>query len=174
MSIVSFFSNLFTVATPALSAAGSAVGGFFSSFRIYLIIAAVVAVLTAVGGTVWYVQHLQSENQVLIANNARITDALNTETNSFNTLKQESDNLMKNYQDLQTQENQIQKQNDMLEQKFRNFDFGGNAIKNHDKTEKTINDQTEKMLKNFENLSDPNNLTSPADPVKITPPKKGK
>jgi len=166
MSLGSFFGGLF-------STAGSAVSGVFSSFKIYIIIAAVVALLTAIGGTVWYIDHLQNENDTLIANNARITDALNTETNSFNTLKQETDNLMKDYQDLQTKENEIQKQNDMLEQKFRNFDFGGQAIKNPDQTQKTVNDQTQQMLKNFESLSDPTNLSSPTAPVTIAP-KKGK
>lgn len=175
MSIGSFFGNIVSSLSPAFNVVGTAAGGFFAAFKSYIIIAVVVLVVTVIGGTVWYVRHLQTENNILTVNNTQLTDALNTEKNSFATLQKESAALTKSYQDLLTKENQIQKQNDLLEQKIRSFDFKNNAIKNHDLTEKEINDETDEMLQNIETLTDPNNLTpSITPPVKVSPPKKGK
>jgi len=164
MSLGSFFSGVF-------STAGTAVGGFFSTVKTYIMVAVVVIMVIMAGVIYWQ----YSQNQLLVVNAAQLKDALAQEKNSFDQLKKDSDALVKNLQDLQNKENQIQHQNDLLEQKIRSYDFQGNAIKNHDKTEKTINDETDKLLKGFEHLSDPNNLSAPIDPpAKISAPKKGK
>jgi septal ring factor EnvC (AmiA/AmiB activator) len=158
MSIGSIFSSLFSTAT---SAAGSAVGGVFSSVKAYIMAAVVVVIL--IMATALYWEH--SQNQILVANQAKLEDALTQEKNSFDQLKKDSDSLIQNMQDLQTKENEIQKQNDLLNQQIRQYDFSGNAIENPDATQKIINDQTNQMLRNFENLSDPNNMTSPTTPI---------
>jgi len=167
MSLGSFFGGIF-------STAGTAVGGFFSSVRAYLIVAVVVLFVVLAGSFYWYYNWSQAKLQLDAVNQTKLEDAINQQKSSFDQLKKDSDNLVKSYQDLQQKQNEVQKQNDLLSRKIQQYDFQKNAITNHDATEKTINDQTDQMLKNFEKLSDPNNLTSPGDRVIPTPshPKK--
>ena len=154
MSIGSFFGNLF-------SGVGSAVGGFFSTVKAYIMVAIVVLFVLLVGSFYWYYNWSQDKLQAYAASQAQLEDAIAQQKNAFDQLQKDTATLEKSYKDLQAKENQIQKENDLLFQEIRNYDFQNNAVINHDSTEKTINNQSDQLLKDFENLSDPNNLTSP-------------
>jgi len=167
MSIGSFFGSIF-------SGAGTAIGGFFSTVKAYIIVAVVVLFLLMAGGFYWYYHWSQAQIQTLTTNQAQLQDALTTQLNNFNQLKKDTDSLVKSYQDLQSRENTVEQQNNELQKQIEQFDFNGNAIKNHDATEKTINTQTQKLFNDIQNLTDPKNTAIPGD--QTTPPakKKGK
>jgi valyl-tRNA synthetase len=155
-----------------LSAAGSTIGGLFSSVEQYIVIGLLTTLLVTGGAFYFYYDWSQGKLQLAAVNQQKLEDAVNQQRDAFDKLKKDTDNLAKSYQDLQKKQNQIQKKNDELEKKFQQYDFQNNAIKNHDATEKDINDQTAKMLKDLENLTDPNNLNDPSDSTDTVKSKK--
>jgi hypothetical protein len=73
--------------------------------KLYAYLIAAVALIVGAGGLWWYVDHLQDERKILIANNAQLDDALAREKKSTATLR--ADALFKDEQ-LQTRMDQLQ------------------------------------------------------------------
>jgi uncharacterized protein (DUF3084 family) len=122
------------------------------------------------GSFIWYYHYAEAKLQTAAANQAELTNALTQENATVKQLQDENNLLTQSYKDLMTKENQVQQQNDKLKQQIQNYDFSHQPLTNHDKAEKDINDQTQKLLKGFEDISNPNNNTIGV-PVA---PKKGK
>jgi septal ring factor EnvC (AmiA/AmiB activator) len=145
-----FFSGIF-------GGIGSFFGGIFASIQQYFIVAMLVLLVTVSGGFYLYYSWSQSKIEQSEADQQKLEDALNTTNNAFVQLQKDTVALQKNYQDLQTKQNAIQKQNDALTKKIQQYNFRDSAIKNPDQTEKDINAETDNMLKDLEDISDPDN-----------------
>lgn len=152
----SLFSGIF-------GSVASVATGLFSSVTQYFMIGLIVTLVATGGAFYLYYGWSQDQLQLAAANQQKLEDAINQQRDAFDRLKKDADNLAKNYKELQQKQNEIQKQNDLLQRRIQQYNFQDSAIKNHDQTEKDINDETAKMLKNLENITDPNSFGSPTE-----------
>jgi septal ring factor EnvC (AmiA/AmiB activator) len=140
------------------SGIGSFFGNIFASIQQYFIVAMIVLLVTGSGGFYLYYSWSQAKIEQSEADQQKLEDALNTTNNAFVQLQKDTAALQKNYQDLQTKQNAIQKQNDALNKQIQQYNFRDSAIKNPDQAEKDVNDETAKMLQDFQDVSDPDNF----------------
>lgn len=125
----------------------------FSTIKMYIMLAVVVAIGTMVAGFYWYYQDSQKRIMTLMANQAKLETAVQIQEQ---TIKQQQEDMVRQAETLQIvneQYDKAQRENQRLSDKLSKHDLGHLAEKKPGLIENTINRASKNAARCFEILS---------------------
>ena len=121
--------------------------------KFYIYGAIGIFLLTAVGGTYLYVKHLQSENAILIENNAKLEQSVNIQKDTITSLEQDSQKIRKQSNIVNKKFSDARNENSVLRNKLGKHDLAYLAEKKPGLIKKIVNKGTKNVGRCFEILS---------------------
>lgn len=146
---MSIFSNIGDLFTVGLAQAA----GFFSAVKNYiLLILSVLLVLVSIGFYVYYnVSQTKLQNYAIDV--SQLKDAVNTEKQSFDTLKNNYVATLQKIKDLSDEQQQALQREKDLQSKLANYDLQKHAVVNAASTEKDVNKAYSDILSQLKNVT---------------------
>lgn len=132
--------------------------GLLKGFQTYVMIGLVVAFLASAVGFYYYFQYSQGKIDQLVKTASQLEQTVQVQRESINLLHESFTKQSEQANELSKKVNQIQVETGKLAKTFAKHDLGQLAKQKPTLIERTINDATNKVLKDLETITNPNAL----------------